>query len=127
MRRRAIILVASLLVLPCHALTLDALADIFDEMESAVTDISIEYEWYNQKQRTEEDINDPGLLVPVSRAACSCSWWCTEPPDAAHRRSKRRVRHPAQPCAWTKISSERGNFGPDVLPQYYDTTVLGRL
>lgn len=71
MRRRAIILIASLLVLPCQALTLDELADIFDEMESAVTDISIEYEWYNQNELTEEDIHGAGLLVPVSRAACT--------------------------------------------------------
>lgn len=71
MRRSAIILIASLLVLPCHALTLNELADIFDEMESAVTDISIEYEWYNQKQLIEQDVNSAGFLVPVSRAACT--------------------------------------------------------
>jgi len=71
MRRSAIILVASLLVLPCHALTLDELADIFDKMESAVTDISIEYEWYNQKELTEEDVNNTGFLYAVSREACT--------------------------------------------------------
>ncbi len=71
MRSSAIILIVSVLSLPCHALTLDELADILEEMESAIEDVTIEYEWYNQKQATEEDANNTGFLVPVSRATCT--------------------------------------------------------
>jgi hypothetical protein len=71
MRRRVIILMVTVLSLPCHALTLDELADILEEMESAIEDVTIEYEWYNEKELTEQDVNNPGFLAPVSRAACT--------------------------------------------------------
>ncbi|UCD50762.1 MAG: hypothetical protein JSW27_24970 [Phycisphaerales bacterium] len=71
MRRGAIILLVIMLSAPCPALTLGELADILEAMESAVEDVTIEYEWYNQKELTEQDVNDPGFLVPVSRAACT--------------------------------------------------------
>jgi len=71
MRRLAVALLIGSLALPCSALTLGELADIFEAMESSIADVSIEYEWYNQEPSTAEDTRATGLLSPASREECS--------------------------------------------------------
>jgi len=71
MKLLAVILVVSVSALPCSALTLGELADVFDAMESSIRDVVVEFEWSNQKQLTEEDVRGTGQAFPVSKEICS--------------------------------------------------------
>jgi hypothetical protein len=66
MRLSAAILVLVGLSLPCQALTVKELADIFEAQETAIVDVVVEYEWYNEKPLMPR----AGTLTPVSREAC---------------------------------------------------------
>jgi hypothetical protein len=46
------------------AITVEKLADICEAMESAIVDVSMEYEWYIEPPQTVEDIAGTGMLIP---------------------------------------------------------------
>ncbi len=54
------------LSLPCRALTLKELADVFEAQESAIVDVVVEYEWRNEQQQPAEGSReaDDSLFVP---------------------------------------------------------------
>jgi len=73
MRLPVAILVLVVLSVPCDALTLSELADIFEAQESAIVDVVVEYEWRNEKQQPAEVIqesDDDPLTAEAEREEC---------------------------------------------------------
>ena len=82
MQRSIIVLIVVMLPLPCSALTLREMADIFEAMESSILDVEIDYEWSNETQVTADDVRGTGHMFPVSKEVSS---FTTAKPFAAQQ------------------------------------------
>jgi hypothetical protein len=71
MKLPGIVLIISVLSLPCKAITLQELADVFEGMESSIVDVAVEYEWFDDRQETKEDVRGSGKLFRVGKDVCS--------------------------------------------------------
>ncbi len=70
MIKRIVLMLSLVSPATSYGITVEDLADVFDAMESAILDVSIEYEWYNDRQETADDIQGTNYVIPVTREIC---------------------------------------------------------
>lgn len=71
MKLPGIVLIISVLSLPCKAITLRELADVFEGMESSIVDVTVEYEWSDDRPMTTEDVRGTSDAFRVGKDVCS--------------------------------------------------------
>lgn len=96
------------------AITVERLADICEAMESAIVDISLEYEWYVEPPRTVEDIAGTGMLMVKGHRRHQ---WSTARPFADRVRTVESATiMNAEGDSWNSVTkkSYNGKFGKNV-------------
>jgi len=96
------------------AITVEKLADICEAMESAIVDVSMEYEWYVEPPMTVEDIAGTGMLIDKGHPKYQ---WSTARPFGERVRfiSSTTIMN-AEGDSWDSVTkkSYNGEFGKNV-------------
>ena len=101
---------------PAMAITIDELADICQTMESAFTDITVEYEWAVDPPPTIESMKNKGITGFITVGSEKCTW---------------STKQPFEERLLTKTTSinmdEHGNSFESSIMQSYNGKIVKRL
>ena len=101
---------------PTIAITIDELADICQTMESAFTDITVEYEWAVDPPPTIESMKNKGITGFITVGSEKCTW---------------STKQPFEERLLTKTTSinmdEHGNSFESSIMQSYNGKIVKRL